>query len=311
MPEQIEAPDGIWVDAPTLYQSREWGIIRGAPRVDGAGNKYELSLFAKWNATIAYLRKYSPTGAILGKWNIVFAGAPHTTNYADPRWNGSGKMDDIGMCPAGRFMLVALYGHETDTERQNPLAEVLIDVDYRPFGAGQNPENGGYPVQTAGSEPNPEPQPEGGLSAEDKEWMHNQLLGSPAGTPFRQLWGAGGDIRIGIWQKVGDWFRDFFADPNTLPVENGVRGKVEQAQRNWFRFHNWALSREAAEKYPEAAQYQANYFAYHRNAAANVWFNILNGIDEPGSTWNRDRRAEWIELYQEAIRTMPQTEEDH
>lgn len=49
-------------------------------------------------------------------------------------------------------------------------------------------------------------------------------------------------------------------------------------------------------------------FQFIRNAVANVFFNILNGVDEPGSTWNRDRRNEWKALIREAVNSAPNKE---
>lgn len=47
--------------------------------------------------------------------------------------------------------------------------------------------------------------------------------------------------------------------------------------------------------------YQDRLFTFVRNAVAGVFYNILRGQDEQGSTWNRDRRNEWKALIREAV----------
>jgi hypothetical protein len=262
MPEQLDRPDGQWVDAVTLHQSLDYGHTSGDVRVDDAGNQYEMTLFAKWNATIAYLRKYAPNGAVLAKWNIVCAGAPHDTNYQNPAWNGSGKIDEVQMCPTGRFMLVKLYAHNTNAERQNPVAQVLLDVGFVQFGAGQNPEFGGYPTYA------PDPAPEVEVDYERVERIVNFV----------------------VERIVGAAQNDSLVNKITMgqgSMRQQLRALGKQATRELL-----------TETDADAEQYKAALFQFVKNANAGVQANILGGQD----AWGQARRDELKEIIREVLR---------
>ena len=185
MSEFIARPDGQWVDVPRLYHSQEWGIERTAGRADGAANTFAGSLFHKNNATIVYVRKIAPNGQVLQKWNLVFEGAPHDTNYNNPQWTGPGKIDDFYMYPSGSDLIVSLVGHDTNTARLNPWGWKALEGVYTPH-TGTQPEDGAAGAYRGGNvdpepNPNPNPEPEYRLGADE---FKDAFLGAAANREF-------------------------------------------------------------------------------------------------------------------------------
>lgn len=150
--QQIENPDGTWVDAPILYQSKTYGNGVAAVRVDGGGNLFIGSRFIHNNATVVYIEKIDVNGNVVGKWNVVIEGQPHVLN---PDALGIPKIDAFDFAPSGTDLFVALGGHVLDSERENPVALAKIPGVWVPY-TGSTPEqgaDGAYVPPSGGSQP--------------------------------------------------------------------------------------------------------------------------------------------------------------
>lgn len=270
MPEQIANPDGVWVDATIIYQTTGYDQVAESMRVDGAANTHLASLWSHGNCTVVYYRIINVAGAVIGKYNIVMQGTPHTL---DPAMSGKPKTVDFDMAPSGRDMVFSLGGHLADpTHSQNPVAVGRIPGVYVPV-VSASPEDGKagsfQPVEG-------EPEPGGGGVTEDQL---RAILRDELG------------LRDGENDLIGQFAANAPTGQSTVRKglhETGV-GDTKKAEIE--------LLTGNPETDPQARQYQDALFAFVKNASANPWANVLGGQD----AWGQARQEELRQIIREEL----------
>lgn len=279
--DQIEAPDGVWVEARVLYQSRTYGQAFASNRIDGAGNKFVSSRFMWGNYSYAYIRKYSPAGVVLGKWQVCFPGLPRVPN---PGVTGVGKVDGVSITPTGTDIEVQLTDHVLDAMRQNQNAVALIEDVWVPYtgGALGASEEGATPTFIpTGSDPDPEVE----VTIEQIEavvkFQVERIVGADQANSLVNRFSHGDDVR-GQIRKVGKQALVYLADPANYNDPNDPEHLAQKYQDAQFGMTLNAIWVDLV-KMVTGSEEATGYDAARLNAALRALIRNPQESEEPTS----------------------------